>query len=71
MNPTRREFFARYARWGGLAALGAVAARLAWNGRGTCDRPDPCGACPLLSGCSLPKARATQTDAPGKPSIDG
>lgn len=67
MNPTRREFLTRYARWGGLAALGAVTARLVWNGRGTCQSPSPCGACPLFSGCALPKAQAAQSPAAAQP----
>ncbi len=63
MTPTRREFLIRYARWGGLAALGAVAARLAWTGRdGPCPTPSPCGSCQWFGRCALPKAVSAQQD---------
>lgn len=64
MNPSppksamnsRREILVRCARWGGLLALGGIAARLGWQSRGKCDLPSACGGCPLFSGCALPKA---------------
>jgi hypothetical protein len=66
MNPTRRDFLIRYARWGGLAALGAVAARLAWTGRdGACPTAaSPCGSCQWLGRCVLPKAVSAKQDSP-------
>lgn len=57
---TRREILTRFARWGSLLALGGIAARLGWQSRGKCDRPSPCGGCPLFAGCALPKAAETR-----------
>ena len=66
---TRREILTRCARWGSLLALGGIAARLGWNGGGKCDRPSPCGGCPLFAGCALPKAAETlQQPPPATPS---
>ena len=58
----RRDIVRLGLRGAALLALTAVAATLGRRGRhGTCVRTDPCGACPWLPGCELPKARATQT----------
>lgn len=44
-------------RCGGLLALGGIASALGWRSlNGTCLRGSPCGACPLFTGCDLPKA---------------
>ena len=53
---TRREILLTCARSGGLLALGGAAAMLGWRSlRGACHRSQPCGGCPLFSGCELPK----------------
>ncbi len=53
----RREFLRNGLRGGALALLGGAASMLAWrSSRGNCARTHPCGACPLFSGCVLPKA---------------
>ncbi len=67
--PDRRKFFHDCLRYGGLLSIGGVASVLGWRSlHGDCVRTNPCGACPLLSGCDLPKAvdskKSTQNPAP-------
>jgi hypothetical protein len=69
----RREFLRGCLRCGGLLALGGVAAALGGRTqRGECPRDNPCGGCPGLAGCGLPKALETKSrntpSAPHAPS---
>jgi len=52
----RRDILLNCLRGGALLALGSMATRLAWRSSNSCARTNPCGACPLLDGCALPKA---------------
>ena len=53
----RRDILRICLRGGALLALGGMAATLGWRSRhGSCARTNPCGGCPLLDGCALPKA---------------
>ena len=53
----RREVLRASLRFGGLLVLGGIATALGWrSARKPCVRPNPCGACPLFTGCDLPKA---------------
>ena len=59
---TRREILTDGLRWGGLLALGGVTAALGWRTlHGQCLRRDPCGTCPMFSGCGLPQALDAKT----------
>ncbi len=61
----RREFLRSWMRCGGLLALGGVATLLGWRGaHGKCVRSNPCGGCPLFSGCDLPKANEAKKNKP-------
>lgn len=61
----RREFLRGWLRCGGLLALGGVATVLGWRGsHGKCVRTNPCGGCPLFSGCDLPKANEAKKHKP-------
>jgi hypothetical protein len=52
----RREVLRTGLRCGGVLALGGIATLLGWRSvRGDCVKSSPCGACPLFSGCNLPK----------------
>jgi len=53
----RRDILRNCLRGGALLALGGMATRLAWRSHDSCTRANPCGGCPLLDGCALPKAR--------------
>ena len=65
---SRREILLNCARGGGLLALGGVAAVLGWRSlHGTCLRSHPCGACPLFTGCELPKALENRPPTPAHP----
>ena len=65
---TRREILLNCARGGALLALGAIAVRLGSRSfDGTCVRGNPCGACPLVTGCKLPKAQETRPPTPAPP----
>ena len=53
----RRDILLNCLRGGALLALGGIASTLGWRSlHGSCPRTNPCGACPLLDGCALPKA---------------
>ena len=53
----RRDILLNCLRGGALLALGGMASTLGWRSlHGTGTRTNPCGACPLLDGCALPKA---------------
>jgi hypothetical protein len=53
----RRVFLRDCVRCGGLLAIGGTASALGWRTfNGSCLRSNPCGACPLFTGCDLPKA---------------
>lgn len=69
---SRRELIRRGLRYGGLGAIGGVAALLASRSR-DCATSGPCGGCPLFKDCALPKAEsAKQAPAePEYPSRDG
>jgi hypothetical protein len=65
---SRRQFLLNCARGGGLLALGAMAIRLGSRSfDGTCVRSNPCGGCPLFTGCVLPKAAAARPPVPIPP----
>jgi len=53
----RRDILLNCLRGGALLALGGMAVRLACRSHDSCARANPCGACPLLDGCALPKAQ--------------
>ena len=58
----RRDFLMNCLRGGALLALAGLTAQLAKNSlHGTCQRTNPCGVCPLLEGCGLPKAIDAKT----------
>jgi len=58
----RREMLRACLRGGGLLALGGVASLLGWRSlHGKCVKNNPCGACPLLTDCDLPKANEAKT----------
>jgi len=63
----RRDILLNCLRGGALLALGGMATTLGWHSlHDTCPRANPCGACPLLDGCALPKAQdAKNPDAAG------
>lgn len=64
MTP-RREILRGCLRLGGLLTLGGVASLLGWRGaNGKCVRTNPCGGCPLFSGCDLPKANKAKKNPP-------
>jgi len=66
----RREMLRRCLRGGGLVGLGGVASWLAARSlRGGCTKTAPCGACPLFTGCELPKAKNQKQSA--KPQLPG
>ncbi len=53
----RRQILRSCLRGIGLVLLGGIATILGWRGTSSnCLRAHPCGACPLFSGCELPKA---------------
>jgi hypothetical protein len=63
MKPTftRREMVRRSLRYGGLGAIGGIAAWLgARSLQGECRTRGPCGGCPLFDGCALPKAESAK-----------
>lgn len=61
----RREVLRASLRFGGLLVLGGIATALGWrSSRKPCVRPNPCGACPLFTGCDLPKAVETKKSNP-------
>ena len=64
----RRNILLNGLRGGALLALGGIATRLGWHSlHGSCPRTNPCGGCPLLDGCALPKALdAKQPAGPNK-----
>jgi hypothetical protein len=65
---SRREILLNCARGGAMLALGGVAVRLGSRSfDGTCVRSNPCGACPLFTGCELPKANENRPPAPAPP----
>ena len=58
----RRDILRSCLRGGGLLALGGVAALLGTRTlSGSCLRTNPCGGCPLFTGCELPKAKDSKT----------
>ena len=64
----RRDILRGCLRCGGLFVVGGVAAALAWRGpHGNCLRSDPCGACPLFTGCGLPKAHDAKSHGTASP----
>lgn len=61
---TRREMVRRSLRYGGLGAVGGLAAWLgARSLQGDCRTRGPCGGCPLFDGCALPKAESAKQTA--------
>jgi hypothetical protein len=61
----RREVLRASLRFGGLMIVGGIATALGWrSARKPCVRPNPCGACPLFSGCDLPKAVEAKESKP-------
>lgn len=63
----RRQAIRSTLRWTGLAALTGAAAFLAKRSLNQgCTTTGPCGACPMLRDCDLPKARSAQ-QSPDKP----
>lgn len=64
----RRDILRSCLRYGGLLALGGIAASLAWRGRNAqCPRHSPCGGCPAFGDCALPKALDTKSQIPPDP----
>ena len=60
---TRRGFFVRLGRAAGLAALGAIVARLSGRSPEAATSrhgPQLCRRCPVLAGCSYPEADRTR-----------
>lgn len=61
---SRRNFLRSSLRCGGLIALGGGASLLGWRGmHGNCARTNPCGECPLFTGCDLQKAADSKKTA--------
>lgn len=61
----RRDILRGCLRGAALLALGGIAASLGWRGRrGPCQRAAPCGGCPLVDGCDLPKALEAKSRIP-------
>ena len=64
----RRDILRSCLRYGGVLALGGIAASLGWRGRhGQCQHPSPCGGCPMFGDCALPKALDTKGQLPPAP----
>lgn len=64
----RRDILRTCLRCAALLTLGGTAARLGSRGfNQNCVRTQPCGGCPLFSGCSLPKARDAKPPARNAP----
>lgn len=69
----RREFLRSVARNGSLGILAAIAAFLTFRPHPAtpapdCARPLPCGRCPLLADCGLPRAKRFRIEPPISPS---
>ncbi len=66
---SRRAFFAKAARAGILAALGAVAAKLTWSKAAageSCTSNGVCNECASLSDCRQPQAMSTRQALGGR-----
>lgn len=69
-NPaaTRREFIRGTLRWVSAGAVaGVTGVALVRNAGADCRRPSVCGACPVYSGCDLPKAESFRREGAGDP----
>jgi hypothetical protein len=63
---TRREFIQGTLRWVSAGAVaGVTGLALVRNAGAECRRPSVCGACPVYSGCDLPKAESFRRDEAG------
>lgn len=59
----RREFLRATARWVSAGTLlGATALAVGRAGLRRCDRPNPCGECPVFGGCERPRAEAYRAE---------